>query len=149
MLIWYSPQAPNKLATLPSLRKVKISRGNYNIKRKCVASFLRASYDGRAKTYSFEASVQSTFVSWPFWGSTCNAPEIHSNIILLCRFYSKWRTLRLEHLKLCMKIESSLNWNKPAQKHRKMSQCVPVIIIEGNLLIYDSWRPSHLCPKSP
>lgn len=37
-----------------------------------------------------------------------------------------------------MKTESSLNWNKPAQKHKKMSQCVPVIIIDGNVLIYDS-----------
>lgn len=40
-----------------------------------------------------------------------------------CRFYSKWKTLRLKYLTLRMKIGRSLNQNKPAQKHRKFSVC--------------------------
>lgn len=65
---------------------------------------------------SGEALAMQVVTSW----QTAYAPEIHSNIIILCRFYSRQKTFRLRHLRLCLKTGSSLNQNKPAQKHKKM-----------------------------
>lgn len=159
MLIWYSPQAPNKLATLPSLRKVEISRGNNNNKGMCAASFPTASHDGRAKTYSFEGSVESTFCQSTFLGKRLQCKLLHLGKLLMLQksiqtllfcadSIASEKLSALNILDCVWKLEAVLTGTSLLRNTGRYSQCVPVIIADGNVLIYERWIPSHLCPKS-